>query len=115
MVNQEWTKQNLWKTAFKIFTWSILEHFVPNVFCKSLGNLGNLKNNINISLPEIRTDHKQTEPAKSVKNKNIKPQPKTTGCCRKECSFIFTFTFAPILLTKVRFFNNCTNISNNYF
>ena len=27
---QEWAKQNLWKTAFNKFTWSILEHFVPN-------------------------------------------------------------------------------------
>ena len=26
---QEWIKQNLWKTAFKNFTWSTLEYFVP--------------------------------------------------------------------------------------
>ena len=25
---QEWTKWNLWKTALKYFTWSILEYFV---------------------------------------------------------------------------------------
>ena len=30
---QEWTKWNLWKTALKNFTWSILEYFVP--FCWS--------------------------------------------------------------------------------
>ena len=28
---QEWTEQNLWKTAFKNFTWSILEYFVLDI------------------------------------------------------------------------------------
>ena len=30
---QEWTKQNLWKTAFKKIEviWSILEYFFPNL------------------------------------------------------------------------------------